>query len=98
MEFQRLRKRGIRVDFLNLLNDIQMKNAEEVQQLAASYGVELTIREINQLRPLLQDISIHWYFTGIPTSFIKKVEHILGVTKTQTFVDMYESVINRSSF
>jgi len=95
--FNDLRKRGISVDFLNLLNDIQTKSEEEVQQLAAFYGIHLTISEIIQLRPLLQEVSIHWYFTGIPSSFLLKIERILGKAKTKEFLAMYEAATNRSS-
>lgn len=85
------------MDFLNLLNDIQQKNDQEVQQLADSYGVFLTTDEISLLRPLVNDISIHWYFTGIPTSFLHKVEQIVGSDKMQELLNMYYAALNRQS-
>lgn len=97
LHFNDLRKRGISMDFLNLLNDIQRKSDRDVQQLASFYEVNLSIEEIRLLRPLLNDISIHWYFTGIPNTFIHKVEKVIGPSKTAEFLKRYEESINRSS-
>lgn len=79
------------MDFLNLIQHIKTSSNEEVQQLAWSHSIDLSLEEIQLLRPLVDDISFHWLFTGIPKSFIAKVERIIGPTKTNQFLAQYMS-------
>lgn len=81
------------MDFFQFLNEVKMSSDEKVQALAASYDVHFTIREIQLLRPLLDEISLHWVFTGIPSSFIYKVEQVIGSSKTNEFLQMYYNAL-----
>ena len=77
------------MDYLQLLNEIKTRNDHEVQKIAGSYGINLSITEIRALRPLLNDISFHWILTGIPESFINKVRNAIGDKKTEMLFKMY---------
>lgn len=77
------------MDFLQLVNEVKMSSDSEAKKVAASYGIELSTTEIQALRPLLDDISFHWLFTGIPKSFINKVENTIGSKKTKRLLHMY---------
>lgn len=79
------------MDFMTFLTEVKMSSNVEVQSLAASYGVDFTLEEIQLLRPLLDDISFHWLFTGIPNAFITKVEAVLGPKKTDELLAMYRN-------
>lgn len=79
------------MDVMMMLNEVKMSSNVEVQSLAASYGVHVSLVEIQALRPLLDEISLHWFFTGIPKDFIAKVEAILGPDKTEELLDMYRN-------
>lgn len=79
------------MDFMMFLNEVKMSSNVEVQSLAASYDVHFTLEEIQLLRPLLDDISLHWLFTGIPSNFIAKVETVLGPSKTEELLAMYRN-------
>lgn len=79
------------MDFMMFLNEVKMSSNVEVQSLAASYGVHFNLEEIQLLRPLLDDISFHWLFTGIPNDFIAKVEAVLGQEKTAELLEMYRN-------
>lgn len=83
------------MDFMQLLNEVKTSSDYEVQSIAASYGVDFSITEIQALRPLLDDIAIHWIFTGIPESFIQKVEQAIGSQKTNEFLKMYMDATKR---
>lgn len=79
------------MDFMMFLNEVKMSSNVEVQSLAASYGVHFTLDEIQLLRPLLDDVSLHWLFIGIPKEFIAKVEAVLGPEKTEELLEMYRN-------
>lgn len=66
-----------------------MSSDEEVKRISASYGINLSLTEIRALRPLLDEISFHWLFTGIPDSFMLKVQQAIGREKTETLFHMY---------
>lgn len=78
---------------MQLLNDIKMKSDHEAKLLADSYGIDLSIKEIRALRPLIDDISFHWLFTGIPESFITKVKVAVGEKKGEELLRQYLDMI-----
>ena len=45
--------------------------------------------EIRALRPLLDEISFHWLFTGIPETFINKIRGAIGDKKTEILFKKY---------
>ncbi len=81
------------MDYAHFLNEVKTKSDHEVQQLAMKYGLPLTSKEIRGLRPLLDHISFHWLFTGVPDSFISKVESVLGKEKTDYLFRKYMDTI-----
>jgi hypothetical protein len=76
-----------------MLNEIKSKSDEEAKRLASSYGINLSINEIRALRPLLDEISFHWLFTGIPDSFIAKVKYAVGDKKGEELFRRYLDMI-----
>lgn len=83
------------MDFLQFLNEVKMSSDEEVQALAASYEAHFSIREIQLLRPLLDEISFHWLFTGIPQHFTERVAQVIGYDRTDTFLQMYHDAVHK---
>ncbi|WP_203246899.1 hypothetical protein [Sporosarcina beigongshangi] len=77
------------MDYAYLLNEMKMRSDEDVRLLARQYGVELSISEIKALRPLLEDISFRWLFTGVPESFISKIRRVIGNQKTEMIFQKY---------
>lgn len=76
-----------------MLNDLKRKSDAEAKQLAETYGINLSISEIRALRPLLDEISFHWIFTGIPESFIAKVKYAVGDKKGEELFRQYLDMI-----
>ena len=77
------------MDYAQLLSEVKMRSDEEVKVLARQYGVDLSITEIRALRPLLDDISFHWLFTGVPESFLNKIRRAIGDKKTDILFQKY---------
>lgn len=77
------------MDYAQLLTEVKMRSDEEVKELAGQYGIDLSITEIRTLRPLLDDISFHWLFTGVPESFINKIRGAIGNKKTEILFQKY---------
>lgn len=77
------------MDYVQFLNDVKTRSDSEVQFIANQYGISFSTNEIRALRPLLDDISFHWLFTGVPESFIGKVESAIGKEKTQVLFQQY---------
>lgn len=78
---------------MQILNEIKRKSDEEAKLLADAYGINLSVREIRALRPLLDEISFHWIFTGIPESFIAKVKRAVGDKKGEELFRQYLDMI-----
>jgi len=78
---------------MQILNEIKRKSDEEAKLLADAYGINLSIKEIRALRPLLDEISFHWIFTGIPESFIAKVKRAVGEKKGEELFRQYLDMI-----
>ncbi|MBE1553735.1 hypothetical protein [Sporosarcina limicola] len=77
------------MDYVQLLNEVKMRSDGEVQTIAWHYGIDLSKKEIGELRPLLNDISFHWIFTGVPESFLDKVKYAIGHEKTAILFQKY---------
>lgn len=77
------------MDYLQLINEMKMRSDKEAQQMARHYGIDLSLDEIKRLRPLLDTISFHWIFTGIPESFIDQVRGVIGDAKTNLLLQKY---------
>jgi hypothetical protein len=70
------------------------KSDKEIRKLAKQYGVDLTIEEIQQLRPLAQQANITWLITGIPENVLKQAEQILGSKKYKKYKKMLDDLRN----
>lgn len=77
------------MDYLQFINQVKMSSDEEVKSISESYGIDFSLSEIRALRPLLDEISFHWLFTGIPDSFMLKVQQAIGREKTEQLFHMY---------
>lgn len=78
------------MDLLQLIQQMKQLHDQEAVNYAYSYGVELSIVEVQQLRPLLDEISIAWLFTGIPQNFIEKVASVIGYEKTMLYLEQHK--------
>ncbi|EGQ27668.1 hypothetical protein ABZ756_01070 [Mammaliicoccus sciuri] len=78
------------MDLLQLIQEIKQLSDNEAQQYAASHGVQLSVKQIQQLRPLLDEVSLSWLFTGIPSVFLEKVSSVIGYEQTMLYLDQYK--------
>ncbi|AXH98993.1 hypothetical protein DV702_04155 [Sporosarcina sp. PTS2304] len=77
------------MDVLQLIQQMKMLSDDEAKRYAAENGVQLSIAEIQQLRPLLDEVSLSWLFTGVPPSFIERIAQIIGYEKTQYYLQQH---------
>ena len=77
------------MDYVQLLNDLKLSDDYELKSFASTYGIKLSTSEVRALRPLLDEVSFHWVFTGIPELFIKKVRIAIGDQKAEQLLSMY---------
>lgn len=77
------------MDYAQFLNEVKTSSDSEVKSIAASYGIDLSTSEIRALRLLVDEVSFHWIFTGIPEVFISKVRIAIGDQKTEQLLRMY---------
>ncbi len=77
------------MDFAQLVNEVKSKSDDEAIIIARQYGIDLSKTEIRALRPLLDEISFHWLFTGIPEIFITKIRGAIGDNKTDILFKKY---------
>ncbi|EMR05923.1 hypothetical protein C772_02194 [Bhargavaea cecembensis DSE10] len=72
-----------------MITDLKRMSDRELRELAAQYGVELSSEEVRKLRPLLDEVSFSFLWTGVPDSFIRKVEAIIGTERTRRIMEQY---------
>ena len=68
---------------------MKSRSDEEMYRLSRSYGLDFSVKEIQQLRPLLDEISMHWILTGVPETFISKVSRVIGEQRTHQILEDY---------
>ncbi|MCW1927104.1 hypothetical protein [Bhargavaea beijingensis] len=72
-----------------MIADLKRKSDRELRELALEYGIQLSSGEVRKLRPLLDEISFSFLWTGVPEPFIRKVESIIGPERTRWIMDQY---------
>lgn len=77
------------MDLLEFIQNLKSKSDAELAQMSKVLPVSLSKNEIKGLRPLLEKVSIHWAFTGIPSSFKKEIAKVIGKTKAKTLFNFY---------
>ncbi|WP_301107410.1 hypothetical protein [Sporosarcina sp.] len=78
------------MDLLQLIQEIKQLSDQDAQNYAANNGVQLSVKQIQQLRPLLDEVSLSWLFTGIPTAFLEKVSAIIGYEEMMLYMEQYK--------
>lgn len=77
------------MDLLEFIQNLKSKSDDELAEMSKVLPVSLSKNEIKGLRPLLEKVSIHWAFTGIPSSFKKEIAKVIGKPKAKTLFNFY---------
>lgn len=75
---------------MEFIEQFLTKSDKEIVRFSRDYGVDLTLEEVRQLRPLSNRANITWLFTGIPQSFLQEVEAIIGRKKLKKLLKYLE--------
>lgn len=62
---------------------------EEIVIMAKSEGFDLTLREVQKLRPYIHQISFSWLFFGIPNDVAQALENILGRKRSRQLMALF---------
>lgn len=76
---------------IELWESLLTKSDREIIRLAKSYGVDLTVEEVRDLRPLAEQANITWLVKGIPDYILYEAEKILGTKKFKK----YKKILDR---
>lgn len=76
---------------IEFIEQFLSKSDREIVKFSKEYGIDLTIEEVQRLRPLSERASITWLFTGIPNSFLREVESIIGKKKLKKLLKYMEN-------
>ncbi|MFC7684665.1 endonuclease IV [Ureibacillus sp. GCM10028918] len=76
---------------IEFIEQFLSKSDREIVKFSREYGIDLTIEEVQRLRPLTERASITWLITGIPNSFLKEVESIIGKKKLKKLLKYMEN-------
>ncbi|NLY79897.1 MAG: hypothetical protein GX072_08435 [Lysinibacillus sp.] len=77
---------------IEMWESLLTKSDKEIRKLAKQYGVDLTIEEIQNLRPLAEKANFTWLVTGIPDDVLKEAEKILGTKKYKKYKAMLDNL------
>ncbi len=74
---------------MELMRFFMDANDQQVQAfIKKQSGIELSTKEIKQLRPLLARANMSWLFSGIPKDVLKSVDKIIGKEKRKNLMQL----------
>lgn len=71
------------MELMEFIQDIKKKTDDEIATLTKAFPVSLTKNEVKELRPLLEQVSFHWVFTGVPSSVKKEIAKVIGKSRAK---------------
>lgn len=74
---------------LTILHALKSMQDEELVEMARVEGLELTVREVKKLRPLLNEFSISWLFLGIPNDIAQQLNIVLGRKRSKQLIALF---------
>lgn len=77
------------MDLIEFVQIVKNKSDKEIANMTKELPVELTKNEIKELRPILDQASFHWVFTGIPSSVKKEIAKVIGKSKAKTLFHFF---------
>jgi len=77
------------MDLIEFVQIVKNKSDHEIAKMTKELPVELTKNEIKELRPILDQASFHWVFTGIPSSVKKEIAVVIGKSKAKTLFHFF---------
>ena len=72
-----------------ILHALKSMKDEELVEMAHKEGLELTVREVKKLRPLLNEFSISWLFLGIPNDIAQQLDIVLGRKRSKQLIALF---------
>lgn len=76
---------------MELVRFFMSANDAEIQRfMRKKTGVELSLSEIQQLRPLLASANMSWLLSGVPKDVLKRVDKVIGKEKRKALMRLLD--------
>ncbi|QFF99457.1 hypothetical protein PB01_11815 [Psychrobacillus glaciei] len=66
------------MDISGFIHELQTSSLKDFKKLAKDLDLKLSDKEIKEVYPLLQEISLTWLLLGVPMNIQQKLISILG--------------------
>ncbi|ALC84951.1 MULTISPECIES: hypothetical protein [Bacillaceae] len=74
------------MDIARFINELQTCSIKDFKKILRGFDIKLSDKEIKEVYPLLQEISLSWLLLGVPMAIQQKLISILG---EQRAVDLF---------
>lgn len=75
------------MDISRFIHELQTSSLKDFKKMIKAFDIKLSDKEIKEVYPLLQEISITWLLLGVPMNIQHKLINILG---EQRAVDLFQ--------
>ncbi|MFF2754295.1 hypothetical protein ACFVR1_11200 [Psychrobacillus sp. NPDC058041] len=75
------------MDISRFIHELQTSSIKDFKKMIKAFDIKLSDKEIKEVYPLLQEISISWLLLGVPMNIQQKLINILG---EQRAVDLFQ--------
>jgi hypothetical protein len=77
------------LDISRFIHELQTSSIKDFKKMIKAFDIKLSDKEIKEVYPLLQEISISWLLLGVPMHIQQKLINILG---EQRAVDLFQQL------
>ncbi|TQR19527.1 hypothetical protein [Psychrobacillus vulpis] len=77
------------MDIAKFIYQLQTSSIQEFKQILKGFDIQLSDKEIKEVYPLLQEISITWLVLGVPVTIQQKLINTLG---EQRAIDLFHQL------
>ncbi|MEI4770885.1 hypothetical protein WAX74_14780 [Psychrobacillus sp. FJAT-51614] len=74
------------MDIARFINELQTSSIKDFKKILKGFDIQLSDKEIKEVYPLLQEISLSWLLLGVPMTTQQKLISILG---EQRAIDLF---------
>jgi hypothetical protein len=72
------------MDLIEFIQESKKKTDDEIAAITKAFPVSLTKNEVKELRPIFEQASFHWIFTGVPSSVKKEIAKVIGKSRAKS--------------
>jgi hypothetical protein len=78
------------LDISRFIHELQTSSIKDFKKMIKAFDIKLSDKEIKEVYPLLQEISISWLLLGVPMNIQQKLINILGEQRAVDFFQQFK--------